>query len=108
MSEQSSTRQFGSAVLAIILWLITFGLGLQSIYIIKELYFLINGLLGGNIQQAESIALGLVFVLSVAFLVFIIASTEYHFKRVGRPESWRLFGWTLAVELSLLIIYYLL
>jgi len=108
MVEQPNTQKIGNSILAILLWLVTFGLGLESIYIIKELYYLINVQLGGSVAQAENFVPVLVFLLAIGFLIFIIASTEYHIKRVGRPESWRLFGWTLAVEVSLLILYYLL
>lgn len=108
MNGQPKTGQFTSGILAIILWLVTFGLGLQSIYTVKELYLLITMRLGGNMVTAEEYALGLIFVLALAFLIFIIASTEYHLKRVGKPESWRLFAWTLGVEIGLLILYYIL
>lgn len=91
-----------------VLWLVTFGLGLQGIYFLKEIYYLIYVSLGGSVERAERYALGLVFFLALVFLVFIVASTEYHLKRVGKPESWRLFAWTIAVELSILILYYFL
>lgn len=91
-----------------VLWLVTFGLGLQAIYFLKEIYYLIYVSLGGSVERAERYALGLVFFLGLGFLVFIIASTEYHLKKIGKPESWRLFGWTIAVELSLVVLYYLL
>lgn len=108
MDAQPKARQIASSILAIVLWLVTFGLGLESIYLIREIYYLISVRLGGSIEQAENSVFGLLFFLALAFLVFIIASTEYHLKRVGKPESWRLFGWTIAAELSLLILYYLL
>jgi hypothetical protein len=53
-------------------------------------------------------AYGLILFLAIGFLIFLIASTEYHRKRIGRPESWRLFGWTIAVELAIVILYYIL
>jgi len=108
MDAQPKARQIASSILAIVLWLITTGLGLQAIYIVKEIFYLIYVSLGGSIQRAERFVPVLVFFMALGFLVFIIGTTEYHLKRVGRPESWRLFGWTIAVELSLLILYYLL
>jgi hypothetical protein len=108
MDAQPKARQIASSVLAIVLWLVTAGLGLQAIYLVKEIFYLIYVSLGGSIQEAELYVPALVFFLALAFLVFIIGTTEYHLKRVGRPESWRLFGWTIAVELSLLILYYIL
>jgi hypothetical protein len=69
---------------------------------------LISVQLGGSLRQASSFALGLIYILGLAFLIFIIASTEYHFKHGGKPESWRLFGWTLGVEAAVIILYYIL
>ena len=107
MDVQPKTS-ISSSVLAVVLWIISAVLGLQSIYYIKELFYLIYVSLGGGIPQAERFVPALVFILALLYLVFIVATTEYHIKRVGRPESWRLFGWTIAVELSILILYYLL
>jgi hypothetical protein len=108
MDAQPKARKIASSLMAIVLWLISAGLGLQAIYTVKEIFYLIYVSLGGSIQRAERFVPVLVFFLALGFLVFIIGTTEYHLKRVGRPESWRLFGWTIAVELSLLILYYLL
>ena len=108
MDAQPKARQIASSVLAIALWLVTAGLGLQAIYLVKEIFYLIYVSLGGSIARAERFVPVMVFFLALVFLVFIIGTTEYHLKRVGRPESWRLFGWTIAVELSLLILYYIL
>lgn len=108
MDAQPKTGQLASSVLAIVLWLVSFGLGLEGIYILTQIFSLIYVSLGGSIDAAERSLLVLAFFLALGFLVFIIASTEYHLKRVGRPESWRLFGWTIAVELSLVILYYIL
>lgn len=99
---------FASSALALILWIISAVLGLQSIYYLKELFYVIYVSLGGGIAQAELFVPGLVFVLALLYLIFIVGTTEYHIKRVGRPESWRLFGWTIAIEVGILIIYYLL
>jgi hypothetical protein len=49
----------------------------------------------------------LVLLLAILFLVVVIATTEYHRKRIGQRESWRLFGWTIASEVSIFILYYL-
>ena len=108
MDAQPKARKIASSLLAMVLWLISAGLGLQAIYTVKEIFYLIYVGLGGSVQRAERFVPALVFFLALGFLVFIIGTTEYHRKRVGRPESWRLFGWTIAVELSLLILYYLL
>jgi hypothetical protein len=93
---------------AIVLWLVVFGLGLQAMYDMTQLIMLLQVALGSGLEQARMSVTGLIFVLALLFLVYVIWSTEYHLKRVGKPESWRLFGWTIAVELSIIILYRLL
>ena len=108
MIEPSKTRQIGLNVLAFVLWLFTVALALEGIYILKELFYLIYVALGGSVARAEQFVPVLVFFLALGRLVFVIWTSEYHLKRAGRPESWRVFGWTIAVEVSLLILYYIL
>lgn len=108
MALQSNLRKTASPILAIVLWLLTFGLGLEAIYASKELFYLIFVQLGGEIETAQRLVLLLVFILGTVFLIFIIGSTEYHRKWTGQPKSWHLFGISLAVELSILTLYYLL
>jgi len=43
---------------------------------------------------------------AVLCLGFIIFSMEYHRKHVGQASSWTLFGWTIAIELLILILYF--
>jgi len=62
----------------------------------------------GSLRTVEMLSLILVFLMGLALLLFVIGTAEYHRKRVGRPESWRLFGWTIAAELSILVLYYIL
>lgn len=95
-------------LLAIVLWLVSFGLGLQAIYDLMQILSLIRVALGGNLADVQASTPVVVFFLALVFLIYVIWSTEYHLKRVGKPESWRLFGWTIAVELSIVLLNYLL
>ena len=106
MDKSENTRRISTTLLAGCLWLVTAGLGLEAIYDIKEIFYLIVANLGGSIQKAEVFVPPLMFFLGILYLGFIIVSTEYHLKRIGSKKSWRLFGWTIAVEVSLFIIYY--
>jgi len=108
MAEQPKIRNVSTGLLAILLWLVTFGLGLESIYELKQIYILIRMRFGGSLDEANSASLLLVYLLGLAYLIFIIIFTEYHFRHVGKPESWRLFGWTLAAEVSVIALYYIL
>ena len=105
MLDEAKPPKIGSTLLAIVLWLATFGLGLESIYCLKELYFLIKALLGGSGVQTYGPALGLSLVLGLIFLLFIVGSTEYHWQHVGTRASWRLFAWSLVAEVSIIVLY---
>jgi len=99
---------FMPGILGIVLWLVVFGLGLQAIYDVTQLMILLQVTLGGGLDQARMSATGWVFFLALAFLVYVIWSTEYHIKRVGTMASWRLFGLTIAVELGIILLQRLL
>ena len=108
MEEQPKSRQIATNVGALLLWLIAFLLGLNAIYVLLQIFYLVFGAVGGGLSRAERYAPGLVFLLALGFLIFTIITSEYHRTRVGRPESWRLFAWTIGIETGLTIIYYLL
>ena len=108
MDTQPQPRQLAPSILAIVLWLVSFVLGLQAIYSLMQIISLIRVALGGSLANIQASAPIVVFFLALVMLIFIIWSTEYHLKRVGKPESWRLFGWTIAVELSIILLNYFL
>jgi membrane protease YdiL (CAAX protease family) len=108
MDQKMSPQQMTLAGLAVILWLLTLGLGMNGIYQIKEIFYLVFSSLGGNMRNAEQYALILVFLLGASFTVFVIGSAEYHRKYVGTEKSWRLFTWSLAIEASIILLYYIL
>lgn len=108
MNVQRGPKPWAPGIVAIVLWLVSFGLGLQAIYNLTQIISVVRIALGASVENAR---LGIpvsVFVLALGFLIFLIWSTEYHLKRVGRPESWRLFGWTIGVELVIILLGYLL
>lgn len=108
MTDQVKRTPLLTSLLAFVLWLLTFALGLECINTLKDIYIYILVRLGQAVQDAELSAPALVFFVGFAFMVFVIWSTEYHIKRLGESQSWRLFGWTVAVELSIEVLYYLL
>ena len=93
-----------------ILWLLTLVLGLECIVAVKGIFYLIFARMsgGGGVVTAEKLTSWLVFFLGIVFLIFIVGSTEYHRTRIGKRESWRLFAWSLAVEVSIILLYIIL
>ncbi|NTU57150.1 MAG: hypothetical protein HGA79_12960 [Anaerolineales bacterium] len=108
MNATPKVRKYGLVVLALLLWLASFALGLEDIYAIRELSMLAMVALGNTPKEAINASLGVVYVVAVLFMVFVIGSTEYHFKHFNTPKSWRLFGWTLGVEVIIYLVYRIL
>jgi hypothetical protein len=104
MDAQPKPRALAPSLLAIVLWLVSFVLGLQAIYDLTQLIAVMRVALGTSLEDARMATPVLAFFLALVLLIFIIWSTEYHLKRVGKPESWRLFGLTIAVELMIILL----
>ena len=108
MNVQPQPRPAWSGLLAVVLWLVSFVLGLQSIYDLMQIISVLGLAMGSSVETTQAALPLLIFFLALLLLIFLIWSTEYHTKRVGKPESWRLFGWTIAFELSIILLSYLL
>ncbi len=108
MNVQANLKKTAPLILAFALWVLSLALGLEAIYTCKELFYLVFVQLGGSLVTAERLVLLFVFFLGVVFLVFAIGTTEYHRKWAGQPQSWRVFGLSISVEISILALYFLL
>jgi hypothetical protein len=108
------SRLILSYVLAFILWVGTAILGIYEIYLVREMIFAIYA---RSVDGASTVtdywaalALGNVALLplSIAWIALVMGGGEYHFKRIGQRGSWKLFGWTIAGELLILTLPWLL
>jgi len=96
-----------------ILWLATAAVGLWEIALIQDIALSLYAILAADPTHADywlSVTLGnwLVFILALGWIFVFIGSAEYHRSHVGRPGSWKLFGWTIAVEIFILILAFFL
>lgn len=100
-------------IAALTLWAITVALGAYSVWAILEtltvvllslpLYGIVKGQLVNLSGAIAAIRWGVVVIGGIGWLIVTIGGFEYHSKRLGRLESWRLFGWTIAIELILIV-----
>ena len=88
-------------VAAVALWLITIALGIADIYYLREIFFGVYALLSRDAAPALFWGNIIVVLGAIAAVGFILWSSEYHRKRIGKHESWDLFAWTLVVELAI-------
>lgn len=108
------SRLILSYVLAFTLWLGTAILGIYEIYLVREMIFAIyarfvaGAITGTDYWTALTLGNAALIPLSIGWIVLVMGGGEYHFKRVGQRSSWKLFGWTIAGELLILLLPWLL
>jgi hypothetical protein len=117
VNESSASRKFLLTVAALLLWIVTVVLGAYSVMVtLDTVIFVLQtmpllGLMTGRVTLAGlmSSATWIVMALGgIIWLIITIGGLEYHFKRVGRPESWRLFAWTIGFELILIVLGFII
>ncbi len=103
---QSRLLTYGVTVL---LWLGTALVGLYELFVMRELLYRIYVVLGGR-DPGVAAALGVwgVLLLALVWIGAFIGGAEYHYQHVGERRSWRLFGWTIVVEVAILVLAYLI
>jgi hypothetical protein len=103
-------KKFSAPVAAFSLWLATVILATWDFLVIRGMvlrtYVRILPVGGGSEAAGviNLIHIILVIILAILWIGVVIGGAEYHYKRVGRPDSWKLFSRTLAVELSILFL----
>lgn len=91
---------------AMILLLITLVIGLVDIFFCREIFFAFYARF--STEPAPAILWGdlLVVLLGILYLAFVIGTTEYHFKNLGKQGSWDLFYKSLIIELAIPFLAY--
>lgn len=101
-----------SKVIAVLLWVTTLVVGLLDIYVFQfiTIWFYANFFNSGtqasavDIAASNSLRITTVLIVGVLYVIFLIATSEYHFKHLAQPSSWRLLGWSIVIELLIIII----
>jgi hypothetical protein len=101
-------RMILSTILSVILWIGTAIVGLQNILDIRKIFILSTARFGGGPALTESLSIFVVFISAMLWIVLVIGGGEYHYKRIGQRSSWKLFGWTIAGQLSILILSHII
>jgi hypothetical protein len=95
-------------ILSIILWTGTLVVGFLNLIVITDL--VIAGLLalGVSIESISVVAILAVILAAMVYIGVVIGSAEYHFKNIGQPGSWKLFTWTIIIQLLIMVLPYFL
>jgi hypothetical protein len=92
------------------LWIITSVVGLLEINTVQAIalraYAHFWGDFGfyGSTFVPDAIRQLLVLPLALILIATVIGSGEYSYRKIGEPGVWKIFGWIIAVELSILVL----
>ncbi|MBN1922231.1 MAG: hypothetical protein JW892_13370 [Anaerolineae bacterium] len=93
-------------VVSLALWLGTAVLGLYEIALLREMvlraYIRFGPPSSLLLQQAQALGSWGVFFMGALWVAVVIGGGEFHYRHAGQQASWRLFGLTVLVQLSLL------
>jgi hypothetical protein len=106
-SRTVPTRLILSSVLAFILWVGTAIVGLQAMVVLRNIFIWVLLQFMDDLWSAVELGNWILLPLGVAWIALVIGGGEYHWRRLGQRSSWRLFGWTIAVELLIVSLFYL-
>ena len=105
------SKRVGLRALAVVLWVVTSVLAFLEILIVREIVLRIYAhfaAAGGFYERAYGggvlLGVGAAMAMGVACVGIIIGGGEYHLNNFGQPKSWRLFGWTISAEVSILVL----
>jgi len=102
-------RRTLSGMLTFVLWAGTAVLGLYETLLIREMLFRIYARassIGLKRDYWRALVLGnwALVPLSLVWIALVVGGGEYHYKRAGQRSSWKLFGWTIAAEMLILVL----
>lgn len=96
-----------SAILAFILWSGTFFIGLLNILVVRDLTIAVYIFNGGSPAGASVVTILSVMIAAMVYIGIVIGGAEYHYKHIGQPGSWKLFSWTIFIQLFIMVLPYL-
>ena len=120
-NDTPRSRKIGQIIITVTLWLATVLLGLLAVIELVRgvdaqiLVYIFNRMQRDEmgIRTADSLSavanLATILCTGLVWIGFVIGfGMTYHFKRVGKRSSYRVFAWTIGVEVVLILIGFLL
>ena len=105
------SRKFGLGLLALVLWAGTSALAFVEILTVREIALRIyahfaatGGFYGRDYWGGVTLNQLLVWPLAILWIAVVIGGGEYHYKYFGQPRSWKVFGWMISIELTILVL----
>ena len=107
--DNGQLRRISAGVITFILWAVTAVVGLVEILVVRRIvergYMRLWGDSSrGSYWTAVNLGMWATLILALIYIAFVIGTGEYHRSKVGQRSSWKLFGWTIAIELLILLL----
>jgi hypothetical protein len=103
---QKPVKSWVTGVVVFLLWLATAALGLVVVGLSREIVYGIYAAFFTDPALMGALGQGMLIFMAVLWLAYVIGSAEYHWKHAGQQSSWNILGWAVAIELLLLILYF--
>ena len=104
-------RDPGLVVLAVVLWMLTSVVSFLEILTVRAIvlriygrFAITYGFYSRGLRPAQGLGAATVFVMAIACMGVAIGCGEYHLNNFGQPQSWKLFTWTIAAEVAILVL----
>jgi hypothetical protein len=91
-----------------LLWLATAALGLVIVGLSREIVYGIYARFGRDVTVAMGLGQVVLFLFALVWLAYTIGTAEYHWRNAGKTGSWMVIAWATAIELLLLILYFVI
>lgn len=107
----NTVRQIWLKILAFVLWAVTIGLGFIELLLVHGT--LLSLFLSRYTDPQEmfkarytidAFRLFSFVILAIGSLLFFVFTSNYHYKHATKPRSWKLFAWTIGLELFILLL----
>lgn len=103
-SRTVPSRLILSGVLAFTLWVGTAIVGLQVMVVVRNVFCWVLLQVLSDLWSAIGLSNWALIPLGILWVALVVGGGEYHYKRVGQRSSWKLFGWTIAAEMLILVL----
>jgi len=104
-------RDPGLVVLAVALWMLTSVVSFLEILTVRAIvlriyahFAMTYGFYAREYLAAQALGIGTLVVMAIVCMGVAIGCGEYHLNNFGQPQSWKLFAWTIAAEVAILVL----
>ncbi|GAB4563816.1 MAG: hypothetical protein Kow0047_13030 [Anaerolineae bacterium] len=105
-------KRLGLQVLTGLLWLVTVVVAALEIMVVREIVLRIFALVmdltvgireryGAPYWTGLTLGHFVVLICGLAWVAFTVGTGEYHYRHAGTTRSWRVLGWTIAIEAAI-------